>query len=411
MYILLFLLLIVFLFSFIRKGNRVYDLLVYIYTLSFVLQFLIGRNCPYDTTKTFINLLFIAINIALIFIPWHNVKFQTIVAKKSFVELLRKFLYPILYFNFVINLFIGAIVYIYMPDIANFKANDGYLELYELIPGFSLFFRISFVIQNFGFLAIPIVFYYLNHNETKKAIKAFVLSLSTLIAAFAFYSRALIFSFCISYFAYFLLVRNTVPLKFKEKLTGIVKKWGSLIAVLFLIMTFVRFTAMDYYGERIPKNSFIKNPVLYSLIDYASSCHENGVYCLENYKAENCMNGDYMLMTVKMILNYFHLASWDSEDFREEADKAFSGNYGLFNGYVASTVCDIGYFGTFLLSFFFFIYVNSKTRLRRVTLFDAVILVLLLQIPLNVIFYNYLYTMVFQFLFVIAVATLSKLKI
>jgi len=407
-YILSYILLLLFFLAYAKKSNKLYYFLIALYSISFFLQFLVGRSCPYDTTKTFLNLLFIYCNMALVIIPWSNIKMKDVTINLSFVNNYKRWLYPILYVNYIVSIFVGVVVFLFMPDISNFKANDGYLELYETIPLFSIFFRIAFVIQIFGFLAIPLYFYYISLGDKKKARKALFLSLSTLVSAFAFYSRSLIFSFSISFLAYYFLIKGTLPVSFNARFNKILKKVAVVLIPLFLILTFVRFSAMDYYGDRIPANSYIKDPVLYSIVDYASMSHECGVYCLENYEPEKCLNGAYMFMNVNMILNFFGITHWEADTFKEKADLAFSGNYGLFNGYVASSVCDIGYCWTLIVSLLFSIISISILKRKRISLKSAACLLLLLQLPLNAIFYDYLNAMMFPFLFILGITLISK---
>lgn len=410
MYIISFLLVIVFFLANAKKNNYLYYLIVGLYLVSFFLQFLVGRSCPYDSVKTVFNILFIYLNMALVVLPWSNLKMSSVSINVSFINNYKRWLYPILYLNYIVSLFVGVVVFLFMPDISNFKANDGYLELYETIPMFSIFFRIAYVIQIFGFLAIPLYFYYTSVGEKKKARKAMIMSLSTLVSAFAFYSRALIFSFSISYVAYYLLMKKTLPIAFNEKFEHIIKRVGIVMIIVFIVLTFIRFSAMDYYGDRIPSNSIIKNPVVYSLVDYASMSHEYGIYCLENYNPENCLNGDYMFMGVNMILNFFKISHWDSKEFLEHANKAFSGNYGQFNGYVATSVCDIGYIWTIVFGLFYYAYIKSIVKRRSISLKNAALLLLFLQLPLNAIFYNYLIGMTFPLLFIIGISILSGNK-
>ena len=154
----------------------------------------------------------------------------------------------------MLNSSILIIILIFIPDISYFKAAGGFVDLYEQIPYFANMFRYAFISQNLGYLAIPI----------------------------SFYSRAQIFTFILVFIIYFFLVKKTLPLNFQRKTYSILKKVSFLMISLFLTITFVRFSAMDYYGDRIPEESIIKDPIVFSLFDYASQGYSNGLNQLEN---------------------------------------------------------------------------------------------------------------------------------
>ncbi len=374
------------------------------------MQFLVGRDCPYDTLKTFFNILFVWFNIFLILYPWRTFSFSRVKESIVFVRTMKKCLYPVLYINWFIAIIVGLVIYILMPDVSEFKANDGYLDLYEQVPGFALLLRTGFIIQNMGLLGIPIVFYYASRGRNKDAVKAGILSASTLFYSFATYSRAGIVSFAITFLAYYFLIKKTLPSNFNRKFEKFVKKTGLVLIVGFSVMTFVRFSAMTYYGDRIPKNSIIKDPIVFSIVDYVSQSNNNGLICLENYTSEKCLYGESFFMNELLVLNSFGIIHWDKEAFRERAEKAYSGLFIMFNGYVASSVIEFGYVFTLLFDFFLCVYICRALRKKGLSVKTSYYLVMLLQIPLNSIYYNSLSSMIFPFILVFFASKLSSIR-
>lgn len=392
---------------FIRRDNKLYQLLVFIHLGSFLSQFLIGRNCPFNTITTYLNIVFLSFNMFLVLQPWSKIDIKSIHTSPLFVKRIESFLYPLLYCNWFMSVFIGVVVYVFMPDIREFKAAKNYVQLYDTIPGFALLFRTASVIWNFGMLAIPLVFYYASKGITTKAIKAGVLSLSTLVYSFANYSRAGIVSYTLSFVAYYFLLSSSLSDPFKVKFNKILKRTSVFLIAGFLIMTFIRFTSMTYYGDRIPKNSIIKDPIVYSIVDYISQSNENGLYCMELYKSENCLNGESFFYTPILILSTFNIIQgWDFAEFMERADKAYSDIYIMFNGYVASCVCDFGYWNTIFINLFVFIYLTYVLRRKSISLSTCLYLLLLLQLPLNSIYYNALSSTIIPYLFVLVLSFL-----
>jgi hypothetical protein len=280
------------------------------------------------------------------------------------------------------------VVLIYLPDIANFKAQSGYLDLYDQIPYFANVFRYAYITQSAGYLAIPILFYHLGNFEYKKASYAFLLSSSSLLSGFAFYSRAQIFHYTLIFIIYFFLVQKTLPSVIKVKVLRALKYTSVCVTVLFLTITYIRFSAMDYYGDRIPQNSIIKDPIIYSLIDYASQGYSNGLYQLERYTADKSLGGEQFFRDIYQILNFFGIVNWDAKESKALIDTAYDYDGGAFNGYTAPLVFNFGYILTFFISFTYFFAVKIRLKnMSVISLKSMFSLILLLVIPAVSIFY------------------------
>ncbi|MCE4217586.1 oligosaccharide repeat unit polymerase [Pseudarcicella sp. GAP-15] len=378
------------LFFFVRKDNKTFIILITLTFVTFFLQFLVGRTFEFKSYKTVLNSCFICLNIFLIIKPWSCSNILKVVNDRNdFFLFFKKILYKFLFLNFCLNSIILVLVLIYLPDIAAFKAESAYLNLYDQIPYFANVFRYAYTTQNSGYLAIPIFYYHLSRQENKMAIYAFLLSSSSLLSGFAFYSRAQIFTYSLIFVIYFFLIKNTLSSSIQVKVLNFIKYATFSVVVLFLTITYLRFSSMDYYGERIPQNSIIKDPIIYSLFDYASQSYSNGLYQLEVYTSQKNLHGEQFLRDVYQILNFFGVVSWDVKESQELIDNAYDFDGGAFNGYTTPLVFNFGYFFTIVISSLYFICTTIMLKNKSaVSLKSLFFLILLLFIPTVSIFYT-----------------------
>jgi oligosaccharide repeat unit polymerase len=311
----------------------------------------------------------------------------------------------------VLNLFILIIVYTYIPNIAEFKAEGAFLKLYDQIPYFANIFRYAYVSQNFGYIAIPIFFYFLSKSDKKSALISLLLSFSSLISGFAFYSRAQIFTFVLVFITYFFLIKSTLPFTIRKLSIRYLKILSLIIIFLFISITIIRFSSMDYYGDRIPVNSFIQNPILYSIFDYASQGFSNGYNQLESYNQSKNLYGEQLLRDLYQMLNFIGLISWDANVSQEKIDFAYNYDGGAFNGYTAQLVYNFGYPISLFISIIYFVTVKFMFyRKNNLFLESNFIIILLLFIPIVSIFYVGYTMLYYPFFFLILTKLLYKIK-
>jgi oligosaccharide repeat unit polymerase len=404
------------LFSFIFlwiKGKTPIRILIFLQVFSIFTAFLVAKQSNYQTWTTFFNILFVNVNIFLIIVPWASFKFNNIFLKneKKFL-FFKKFLYKLLFVHILLNTTILVIILIFIPDVSKFKADLAYLELYEKIPYFANVFRYAYTSQQLGFLAIPICFYHLGKSEIKKSITALIYSSSSLLVGFAFYSRAQIFTFTLVFIVYFFLVKHTLPLTIQKKVYSGIKKVSFIVISLFLLITVIRFSSMDYYGDRIPEESIIKDPIVYSLFDYASQGYSNGLNQLENYSQKKNLMGEQFFRDIYQILNFFGFYDWSAENSQYKIDQAYGYDGGAFNGHTCILVFNFGYVMTFSISLIYFVFVSFKLRKKsNISLETMYVLVLLLMVPIVSIFYSGFPLLYFPLLFLLFTNFLFFLKL
>ncbi|WP_282629962.1 O-antigen polymerase [Empedobacter sedimenti] len=404
-------LLIIFLIYY-KGGLSTYIFLILLQSISFFLQFFVGYSNLIETFTSVLNLLFIALNTYLIISPWKNIRFTHVYVKeKKYFLFLKRCLYFLLIINLLVNSFILIIVYTFIPNISEFKAESAYLKLYDLIPGFGNIFRYAYVTQNLGYLAIPFYFYYLGNNNKKKSRWALFLSFSSLLSGLAFYSRAQMLTYILVFISYFLLIKFTLNKNIRDRIWKFIKKASIIVVVIFVIITIIRFSAMDYYGDRIPKQSMIKDPILYSFVDYASQSFPNGFIKLEEYEENKLLYGQDLFRPIYQFLDFFGVIEWDGKKADENIEKAYNYDGGAFRGYTAQMVYNFGYIITVLISIIYYFivkkYVRSKMNISMEKLF---VLILLLIIPLVSIFYSGFGGLYFPFLFLFLTRLIFRFK-
>lgn len=398
--------------------NRGYLVLVMLLTSSFAMAFFVGNNIQFLSLFTIFNLLFVIINLYLIVSPWRFANFNSIQVNPSQLIALTRILSIILTGTLFVNFIIFCIVLVFIPDISQFKNEKAFLTLYESVPYFSIVFRYTATSQYLGYLAIPISSYYLHVNDNKKAFKFFILSLSSILSALALYSRAGILTFVITSASFYLLTSSLYPYYVLRKLYKYLKWALVFISLVFAVITVDRFSAMSYYGDRIPQESLIKDPILYNVFDYASQGFPNGINQLELRESKDIMYGETTLYNINQILAYFGIISWSSDRALEKFQKLWEkqgldekNDAGAFHGYTATMINDFGYSVTLITSILYFLYVSRKCASNIITLDSIVTLLFLLIQPCIAIFYQSYGELIFPLLFYYTVSRMSYFKL
>ena len=388
MFVIVQLISFILMFYLARNANKCLKILISIFVFSFCLQFLVGSEIWKDSSVTFLNVVFINICLLQIFLPWGKARISGVYYNsKGWGFFMEPFLCTILFFNVLINLVLMVIIYTFMPNIAELKAAQGYHELYDSIPYFSIAFRYSYFTQNLGFLAFPYVFYYLSRKNKKMAAKFLLYSSSSLLCGFAFYSRAMMVTWVLVLILYYYLVKDTISVSVNRKIKKYAKYSMMILASFFLIISVVRFTAMDYYADRIPKSSMIKDPVIYSLVDYASCGYPNGLNLMDTYDERKNLKGEEIMQLSYQALAFFGYIKWNADISKEKKARSFGDLLVVFKGYTCSMVYNVGYIWTFIIGVFYYLYVNRALSRKIVSIESSMILVLLLIVPATAIFY------------------------
>lgn len=410
MYAFLFLLTFGFLYS--RRGNKGYKFLVLVPCTGFCMQYIIGLECNADSLFTLFNILFTCLNIILIHLPWAKVSFTTINVNTKYLLFLNRYLRPLLYFNLFLSAILGITIALLLPSIVDFK-QDGLKELYGTIPYFANAFRYAYTSQYFGYIGIPICLYYLSVREKKQSLKWMIASFSSLVAGIAFYSRANIICYAIEFLVFYLFFQRCLHNDLKRKINILFQRVFCIVAIVFITMSYSRFSKMEYLSDRIPKESLVQDLTSYYLLYYASQGFPYGIESLEKYKPEVCMEGSRSFYNIKQILGFFIGIEFDAESAMEKVENTLGSDlYDKFLGYTSYSVYDIGYCGTLIVSVWFYLFVSQLFRKREnIKLYSLLTSSLLLQVTINSLFYGCFGAILIPYLFIVGLNFVFKLNI
>ncbi|MCR5293951.1 MAG: hypothetical protein K6E30_02090 [Lachnospiraceae bacterium] len=394
-----------------NAGNNCYKILVLLQMLSFAFAPLVSNRVIFNSFLTYFNVIFSLLNIYLITRPWKYSGFHSItIENEDFYSFYKKVLYAVLLFTIINNLIVFLCVKIYMPDIALLKAQQGYKKLYDAIPFFGISYRYTAISRNFGFLALPLCVYYINRRLYKEVAKAFILSLSSLFGALGTYSRAQLLTYAMIVICFYFYVKELFHAEINAFIMKMLKYLFVFIVVIFAAVTISRFSSatMNYYGDRIPKDSYITDPVLYSVFEYASSGFTNGVNQLELHESSDILYGEPIVYDLMLMASYFRLTSWNAEDYKVRVMNSYNkeglnpGNgWSSFHGYTCRMVKAVGYFFTLLTSIIYYKYVRIKSSKKTISIKSLSILIFLLLVSINSIYYMDYSAALFPLLFYI----------
>lgn len=379
-----------------KSHNKCYYVLVAMQLLPIIMGPLVDKSIMFDSVLTYFNVFFCCLNLYLIISPWRFACFDNFIIKDfGFLLFFQKYLYWVLKFTLINNIIVLTIVYLFIPDIATFKASLGFHELYDSIPYFGLLFRYTSVSRFFGLFALPYFIYYLSVGERKKSLKALFLSSSTFIAALAFYSRSQIVTYILILLCVYLYSYGAINSLVKPRIDKYIRLIIIGVAILFIGITISRFAGMHYYGDRIPQTSIIQDPILYSVADYSSKGFTNGINQLEVHTDDDILYGRQCFYSLYLTLSYFQVVrGWNIDDFVEKIQRSYLKNklgeendMGSFHGYTCRMVKNFGYSFTLILNLIFYFYVKRKTYHKKKIYFSHfVVLTFLLSEPIISIF-------------------------
>lgn len=374
-----------------KSNNKCYYIFVILQAVSLLLAPLIGRYVSVSSFLTLFNTFFCFVNLFLIVSPWRFASFLHIQVKdEAYFHFFRKTLYKVLTITIMNNIVVLLIVLIFMPNIATFKASRGFQELYDTIPYFGILFRYTSVSRYIGVFALSYFLFYLHEGNIKKALIALAMTTSTLIAALAFYSRSQIVTYVLLLLCSYLYARRSFHDKVRQRIDKYIRAVVLFLVVFFAIITVVRFSAMDYYGDRIPQSSYIQDPIIYSIVDYTSKGFPYGIDQLEYHEDKDILYGKQCVYSVGAALAFFKIIDWNIEEYAETEHASFTkpqlseeNDEGSFHGYTCRMVKNFGYLFTLFLNFLFFTYVRNRTMKKdSVSFFVLVTLVYLMGEPI-----------------------------
>jgi len=381
------------LYALTRKSKSVAIIMILIQIVSLCGTFFIGNDYPIDTFFKAFNLVITAIILTLLIAPW--IKVTNI--KNIYVtnELkLKKMTYTLLILSFIpfIVLLPSAIfVHTLVDDINTFKYSEGVsLDFYyNILPVNVRAFILATYLYYFSYFLIPLHFYYLGKKNIRLAILCFIFSLNVILYGLTFFSRWVVVIYILTYVSFFIILHNTVNQKLKKNVKVILIIVAIMSSIYFISTTSERFTDDRVYAATVPSQSKIKDPVLYSYLDYLSQWYDNSNFLLNHYEG-NIFNGQISLQHVLSLLSRYNIVRYNTENFKLLRRELWPDKYWYsFNGFVAYSIYDYGYILSMILILLYYCFMKKlRPKRNQITLINLFILALLIQLPLMAIFYS-----------------------
>jgi|GEM_PF-3427845 len=416
----LVLLFLLFCVVFFYKKKSLALLLSLISLLSVAVSFFIGREIEFASFYDILLILYIIFSLFCIIFPWHNFRgIEDISVSNDFkVRKLTSFLIFINSIVFVIFLLTTISVFTLVDNINDFKYSEGVSTefYYNKLPFNVLFFNFAILAYYFAYFIFPLHFYYLAKKNYSKAIICLILSLNIVLYGLTFFSRAVVVQYLFMYISMLWFLYGI----FNDKVKKIIKLsliCIGVVAVLYFInVSFKRFEE-DYdakvaYSSTIPDAAPIRDPVLYSYIDYTGQGILNGYELIKKYDGTG-FNGQITFQPILSILGQFKIIDYDSNDFVRYRALVWPSYYSYsFNGYTAYSLYDYGYIGSIIFSFLYlYIVIKLRPKDNVLSLRSLFLIILLIQVPLLAIFYSQMGGIIIALVIWIPINNYLKFKI
>lgn len=383
------------------KNSKVVLALLFLQVASLTAIIFINGDSFTDNPRSWINALFILFANLSVILPWAGYsKLKTISVKRpDKIERLVKVLLVISLISFVVLGVTAFLVQTLISDVNAFKYEGESVDFYySMLPFDVRLLIIAFSLHVLSYFMLFFHFYYMWKDNKKRMILCFIASLNLILYGLCFFSRWTLTMYASMYgimaIVFYPLLRNN----YKEKLRKYAIVAGVSIGAVFTIITITRFENDERYEFRIPDNSPIKDPKLYSIFDYLGQNNSAGIEVLNNYDGTT-FGGGFAIKQVKSFLQSCRVWPADNSEQVEIAfrEKYFKQHEGGFIGWAAYTVYDFGYILTVVICI---IYIRM-VRISRdsIDLYKFLKASILIQIPICAIYYSWMPTVLMCFFF------------
>lgn len=396
----------------LKKNRSIAIGLIGIQIISLCGTFFLGRDYLFDTLFKFFNLVITLIILTLIIIPW--IRITNVKNIYSFNERKLKqltyFLIIVSIIPFIVFLSISTFVFLYVEDINTFKYAEGVsTDFYYSLPINIKLFIYSNYMYHFSYFLIPLHFYYLSKKKYWLSFFCFLFSLNIILYGLTYFSRSVYIQYSSIYGAFMVILFSTLENKIKKRIKIISLLFATVFISYFISISIQRFETDEAYDDVIPLKAIVQDPVYYSYFDYSSQWYFNNMEVLEKYNF-NGFNGKVSLQPVLGLLSQYGLVSYDSKEFTKLRKQLWPNHWWTFNGFVAYSIYDYGYFLSFVFCFLYFYLVRINGPIKNsITIINLFVLVLLIQLPLVAIFYSNVGAILFPFLYLIPIYLYLKI--
>jgi hypothetical protein len=384
------------------RNRSIALVLIGIQIVSLMGTFFLGREYSFDTFFKIFNLTITLVLLSMIIIPW--MKVVNVKEIYSFNELklkrLTRFLIGLSIMPFITFLVVSYFVIFLVKDINTFKYAEGVsTDFYYGLPLNIKLLIFSNYLYNFSYFLIPLHFYYLAKKNYWLSFFCFLFSLNIILYGLTYFSRSVYIQYGSIYGSVLFILFGTLEHKVKNFI-----KFVSIIVVSVFMSYFIyisneRFVADTSYDDLIPTNAIVQDQVNYSYLDYGSQWYFNNFVVLEKYDFKG-FNGQISLQPVLSILGQYGLINYDPAQYTKLRIQLWPDHYWTFNGFVAYSIYDYGYFLSLIFCLFYFFLVRFNSPIKNtISIVNLFVIVLLIQLPLMAVFYSNVGTVLLPLLF------------
>lgn len=386
------------------KNRSIATFLYALQVLSLFLVFFIGDYYVLDSFNKYFNAFFSAFILIIIISPWTGFKKinEIVYLKKNKIKRFTNFLLMINLVIFISLSVISTFVFTFFDQINELKYSGNFMDLlYVQFPFLIKGYLLAYYLHTLSYFLIVLHFYYLKYNNSKMALFCFILSLNLILYGLTFFSRWTLVNYILVYGLSFFLFKNVIPIKIRKIIQRTSTILGLIVVFVFVSISVSRFDGDISYANKIPRSSKVQDPTAYSLFDYISQSHQNGMKILDDYTFETFNGQNSFSSILKLLPNSIGFGEFN---YSENRKKLLPDNYWSFNGLVPELVYDFGYVLTFILALLYHLAIKKiKPRANSISLIKAFLLILLLQIPLLAIFYSTIASLVIPLLLLIPI--------
>ena len=386
---------------------------------------LVDDKLVYDNVTSIFIILFFCWMIFMIIKPWERISaYNGIVIYNDLGRWLRVYSKIFIFMGIVCTLaYIPVVVFVYSLDIDinEFKYNDGMYELFtsgalpiphSLLSLATLFSRISI-------LLVPLHFYYLCQKKYKLALLTLFASSCYLLDGMTYFSRSVPIHYFLLYLTVFYVIHKGLDktvLRWYKRIIVLVVIYFGFQFIQTSVARFDESNEMETMSEQGDANLFkyIDDPTIVSYVDYLSQGHYNAYDLVSKYNFDT-FGGKLSFSTFNTLLSAFGIELYSTDQFKKTKETLWPGKYNYsFNSFLGYIIYD---FGVFLSVIFCFIYYRKvrrkvdKLRNKQISFVDFTLLTLLIQIPLNAIFYSMLSFILMPIIIIWTIRLVSRIRL
>jgi hypothetical protein len=370
-----FVLLFVFLAS--RRRWSPALLLTSIYLGSLACGVLIGNDCTFSTPFERANLLFQAVMLTMVILPWRRYPFGIAIAEPP-PRRLRQITWLLLVIHaigFSIFLIAAGYAFTATSDYTSFKNSGENMALTANFPLNHTLHLIAIYLNPTAVFLVPLHLYYLVKRRYLLSIACLVLSSNVILEGISIFSRFTV----VYYFAFYAMYVPFFYGAMRPRQRRVFRTTAIVLLVasgtVFWNVTANRFSTYLSYGEARYSQSFIKDDALYSMLDYVSQWYKNSNYVMAQYQFDP-LGGKLSSPLVLTVADKLRLITYPPDAIVEKLKVLWGDRYDKFVGLIANLLFDFGYAGTtlFVLLYAGLLYVQRPTRGRPLSFSSLMVL-------------------------------------